>query len=730
MGNENWRTRPLGDEVEAFLGHNRPEGLYERALVNWSKWQDLLQSLDLLQNFCSRLSITQFNVHRIFAELCQGDPAGRETINKVLDHFIEAAEQSSKENTLSPGDEAFRLPSMKTESAFQLSLFKLFLWEFFCVEEEQDSEMFLNLLHDVRKEAAMYASCSRLGRGYSNIKLKKDQSSRNDVPEHNPSSDNIPFVNVSWKRDSSYVGASIEPCPWLPSQSDPEGLPYYLWDRQRRQTVVVGELGHRPNYIAVSHTWGRWKTDDPGLKLEGTDWLIPQNTKFKVDKLADILQDIPFSHQYVWFDLLCIPQDRSERAKIEISRQATIFRQANTTIMWLNEIQDWKYLPLAVDWMCLKFCRNESGGKDSDLEKILLGITESLTSSTELYTVNTGSSIQPQGESLNPWFTSLWTLQEICLRPDMFICNAYWKLLTVAGMIPICFDQVVALYQANLKARENQATNSILRQPRAVTEIESLLISTGMSELLAMSRPTILVLGNRRQCLERRAEAIMAVLDATDWFCADLDDANEKDLILDTYPLEFINDVCRKIGPATFFSADSVDPYFFNVMKQLSRSQEVSPVGSLLPFGTGAPKIFHEFGSNPGLSPHPTTDTWTVEKNGCVCITKALIVSSSTHEPGNESRTRPAVVFGPIVGSGNHRLILPQPNMDLHQWIHSYEPSFPNYAVSMFISPKASVGVILKQIAPGVLVKIGSFMENAVTDYLLPDAQEVHWTVL
>lgn len=45
------------------------------------------------------------------------------------------------------------------------------------------------------------------------------------------------------------------------------------------------------------------------------------------------------------------------------------------------------------------------------------------------------------------WFSSLWTLQEICLRPDMWLVNRDWELLTVGNGVPVSFDTLVALTQ-------------------------------------------------------------------------------------------------------------------------------------------------------------------------------------------------------------------------------------------------------------------------------------------
>lgn len=86
------------------------------------------------------------------------------------------------------------------------------------------------------------------------------------------------------------------------------------------------------------------------MRVDGVEnWLIPENEIFNVKNLPQILVDVPTKTSYVWFDLLCIPQDRFARALKEIVRQATIFRKAQYAIAWLNTIEHWSGLKGAVE---------------------------------------------------------------------------------------------------------------------------------------------------------------------------------------------------------------------------------------------------------------------------------------------------------------------------------------------------------------------------------------------
>lgn len=158
--------------------------------------------------------------------------------------------------------------------------------------------------------------------------------------------------------------------------------------------------------------------------------------------------------------------------------------------MWLNDVAEWKYLPAAIEWMCLVFSR-DNGFLATEPEDAMLQGDDTSMSTIELFHPRTEQEADNDKASLNPWFTSLWTLQEICLRPDMLICNASWEFLEIRQNVAVAFDELVALYQANTKADEKRGSYPDRRKPRAVTELIHLLEYTGLSSLLTMFRPTI-----------------------------------------------------------------------------------------------------------------------------------------------------------------------------------------------------------------------------------------------
>jgi len=529
---ENNFKGPIGYELESFLGDTGTDLAFRaRAVRNWEGWIEVALGPQQ-EKFIARLSLAQYNSHRILLELWTGPPADKRLLVKWANYYRGEAAEGVGHGVPLPIESGYWLPQLDdTASAFENAVFALFAFEFFVTARQHDgSARVLSMLHIKREEAAVFMSCARLSRQciprLVSEPYRLQESHKSSVVQSIG-----PHPNYSsWKKDSATTGATIEPCPWLKSQPKEDSLPYYLWDRQLDCTIIVSQLQSRPEYFAISHTWGRWKVEGPPVKLLGTPWSIPANTRFDVCNLPTILREctaIPY--RYVWMDLVCIPQDHSTLSRTEISRQATIFREAASAVMWLNDIEEWRCLPAVVEWLCLEFISQNKFLRAELVESLdNHAIQSRLGGYVEFMTPKSQKAGVPGPEEINPWFTSLWTLQEICLRPDMLIADKHLRPLSPGNAV-VTFDNLVALNHAQWKADKVAETGSI-------RQLSSLLATTGLSELASMTRTTVLDLGSRRYCSSRRAEAIMSVLDATEWFSPYADDAEqEKDLVMKQY---------------------------------------------------------------------------------------------------------------------------------------------------------------------------------------------------
>lgn len=244
--------------------------------------------------------------------------------------------------------------------------------------------------------------------------------------------------------------ATPDPCPWLDLKRDTLHPPHYLWDMKRQRTIVTSNLGQRLTYLAISHTWGRWEISGETRDITGVPWKVPRNSPFEVEDLPYLLTRLPFSVAYVWIDLLCIPQDDSRPGfgaikRQEISRQASIFSGAECAMAWLNDIADWRGLRQALEWLSLSYFKLFNSGLPMQDQIHNMGVTEEVlenlldrtTSSVDM-SIGLCDAMKEFGHDLyhvkngSSWFSSLWTLQEALLRPDMLLCNGKFDVLTAS----------------------------------------------------------------------------------------------------------------------------------------------------------------------------------------------------------------------------------------------------------------------------------------------------------
>ena len=188
-----------------------------------------------------------------------------------------------------------------------------------------------------------------------------------------------------------------------------------------------------PKYNALSYTWGRWQLHEdeiPGIaaiRIKGTSWSIPRidPLHFSAERFADVITDTAKPHpsesdafavEFLWLDVACIDQSPGSRDKAqEIGRQAKIFRGAAHVFVWLTTHDRSFYTAWASEMdSCFRLMCGPKFHTDVDIRHWTMEVTMIVADFVA-----------------DPWFSSLWTLQETFLSPNAVILPSDAKKSTI-----------------------------------------------------------------------------------------------------------------------------------------------------------------------------------------------------------------------------------------------------------------------------------------------------------
>ena len=788
---------------------------YQRALRNWNL---LLTACLEDKDFASNLTTAQLNSTRILIEWWTGQTDNsssrpevfraikRASASGSLDQEAFRALRISKPGTASDTWEFYQQRIIQPSSgpAYVLLMFRLFQLEF--LPYHYDKKASRLALRGTRILAARIAACQRVAISCYKTLLKDCSiESRQMAKEAEGSSSRTPGTSqmessihcssslpqMQAKIETEYtpssreqsrqlaaeeqgilqafvyggpgfkIGASMSPCEWLEETGDDDDLPYYLWDVEQKCTVTSSKVIKDAQYTAISHTWGRWMLEDtPPVDVEGVEqWKIPQNSKFSVQNLPHILASVPTHTRYIWFDLVCIPQrppepDLVERARLEIGRQAKIFRRAQFAIAWINEdqVEGWNGLRAAIRRLSVHYLQEDSGMPIS--QPILDLALRDSDSPLELFDSTSDPTKKPE-DLINGWFSSLWTLQELCLRPDMRLCTKTWEMLTVGadGQTVVGLDDLIVLAQGGrfselqseggrgpgLESMES-GQSTALRLPiearsKATKDLWELLDLSGVDHLLDASRSTILALGNQRYCKEFRAQAIMSAIGVADWHGSLEARKSEGDVPAeeqDQYPLAFLEECAEKIGADLYASCLAEGELIEMLVLSLNdKNSSRNAVASLFPFTSSLMSRSPSLAEGYTGKDHPAIRTWKIQPDRSVEIREVAILSFSGQRRTGD-RNLSCTLMGPDTTAPVPLLVQKQFGIDLDDWIDSFIPSTRNFAVCLHHDVGVVDGLLLKELSSGELIKVGTYLltkRNAYRDPM-PTSHRVNWRVL
>jgi len=194
-----------------------------------------------------------------------------------------------------------------------------------------------------------------------------------------------------------------------------------------------------PKYNVLSYTWGRWSLNNDTLKsiksikVAGISWPIPRihPDHFTVEEFMNVIRlssidagkvDKPMEQairspcDFLWLDVACIDQNHFATYMSEIGRQAMIFKNASQKFIWLNRYDHAKLSSLCVNLRALADRLSFNSGIDDLFQNHLFGVSVQLPLKQE---DNPNWQFQALEDFTSliadPWFSSLWTLQEAFL---------------------------------------------------------------------------------------------------------------------------------------------------------------------------------------------------------------------------------------------------------------------------------------------------------------------------
>ncbi|KAK8128703.1 hypothetical protein PG984_009811 [Apiospora sp. TS-2023a] len=529
-----------------------------------------------------------------------------------------------------------------------------------------------------------------------------------------------------------HVGLSTipNPCNWLPKDSVRRQIPRYLWNIKKGCTVDTNTMQREYgaiSYSIISHTWGRWRKDGDGADVPGVPlWKVPENTMFDVQRLPRIIRDMGFAVRFIWMDLLCIPQNRYDSklapiAQLELARQAEIFRNADTVVAWLTDLESWADAEANIAWLALTYLhdgpRDFPEGMQDRLACATDGLRDAASRSSGFHWVQDSEKEQRR---VPGWMSSLWTLQEAFIRPDMILMSRDFELLSVGKNTAITLDLLVTLvFHIYFDRDWRQEDSGYADAPQGVESLALLILDAGLVDLIRGDRMTPLVTGSVRQATASRGEAIMAVTGAVEWHLGrsvtQFRDANDTDdLLLGLYPFEFIQELIGLCG-GFFFMCEPVRETLICTTQGL---EDPGFQGTMLPFikdGLGTSRATVAGDNDNIYRDHESVKTWNLKQDGSVRLSEAGIVTgSSTHIMSGSRGMGAELNFDASVMINNwDPSDVPRRTFSGHRNLRDVVQSLPNEAVAVCVryTDHILVGLILQRFTPGSgpFVKAGIF---------------------
>ncbi|KAL2822277.1 hypothetical protein BDW59DRAFT_163867 [Aspergillus cavernicola] len=512
------------------------------------------------------------------------------------------------------------------------------------------------------------------------------------------------------------IPMTLNPCHWL-EDNESDGLPAYLWDIKLSCTVKTAEISRDEiRYAIVSHTWGRLREGYAMESVYGVPWRVPKITCYDVKKLPQMIMDAGFSESYIWLDLFCIPQEMSidwqlRICKDELPRQLAIFRNASIAVIWLNDVSSWDKTQGVVAWLGLRCLSGEPEGSARykglcDLDEALDVARRSASYPCDLLIENIIVEEEVQ-ETIPPaWFTSLWTLQEITIRPDMILLDKHWRPLAVGNKLLLTMDSLLSLVGENSGVEDT---------PKGVATLISVYKDRHIGSMGRDNRLNPFLLGAHRVSTSPRAPAIMSAVGATAWFrgrtLEQFQSPEEADqLVLGIYPLDFVKEFCDLSGAAFFSCWTNIATLVMHEDTGIEPAPGYPLRGTMLPFMPIPVDLLEGFIESPPDSvhkvDHPSVRSWRVQSNGGVILPTVAIIASNSMELQISCELQCVIRSNHPENTTSRDAFVFQ--LPIHDWIRGF--CGQAHAICTMFSLKQMAGIILHRVKiSDPFIKAGAF---------------------
>lgn len=249
--------------------------------------------------------------------------------------------------------------------------------------------------------------------------------------------------------------------------------------------------GSVESYDVVSYTWGE-EVAERDSEIPGVGWAV-KISKSKLDSIKKLMEEANI--QYLWVDCICIHQTDETEMSIEIFKMFEYYKSASKCHILMDMTEVWNPQEIVDDLKFIDHVLSYMGG--AALASEAVGLTQNLvnrlaswanqkewnflidqptvrSASVDMGVINCYSTCIKHVISLfeNPYFTRVWTFQEMILGKNVTMWGVNSKAISCLGELHVWMDLTVEskdkaykLQQwiRNSRVLKTQSVNAILR---------------------------------------------------------------------------------------------------------------------------------------------------------------------------------------------------------------------------------------------------------------------------